>query len=280
MTKAIQHTFLAMVLAANIVLGDPKPGDPDFVPHGALDEKRVKRLFKVMDINNDGSVSAEETHDFAKKIRTLMLQDRVKTTKQNHKVLADDVVHLSELSLGDDTLGLHQKNKFKAADVNGDGALDMKEIVYFWNPDTHDDVLKHEISRIMHQKDADGNTKLTLEEYLDKAPESGGANSDVDDWKMFNAGKLAQKQEAEFKMGDKDQDGNLDTEELMALKSGKSNMNLIVKTIWEKADEDNNDHITEKELIDARGRVVGTPSQGVLQGWAEMVEHLNLHSEL
>merc|ERR1719183_2527984 len=87
-----------------------------------------------------------------------------------------------------------EKEKFTAADANGDAHLNSEELTSLFYPETHPGVLGVTIAETMKQKDKDGDGKLTPHEFW----EADVAESED--------GQLTEEENADFRKLDTDGD--------------------------------------------------------------------------
>merc|ERR1719188_124817 len=150
-----------------------------------------------------------------------------------------------------------ETQKFKIADENGDGFLEIKELPSLFYPETHDGVLQITAQSTLQSKDTDGDGKLTPKEFWE------GDVADSEDL------AISEEEQSDFKKLDLDGDGKLDLRELKSWESGRFHTEEAMKKLFELADRDNDMHVTKEEFDDAREQIAGTDAQYHLMEWAE-----------
>merc|ERR1712176_971857 len=128
--------------------------------------------------------------------------------------------------------------KFKVADSNGDGTLEITA------------------RATLKQKDLDGDGLLTPEEFWEGDPADEGL-------------AVSDDEHLDFKKMDVNGDGKLDVEELKAWESGRFHTEEAMKKLIEVADSDNDMHVTVAELEAAREQLVATDAHYHFMEWAE-----------
>merc|ERR1711920_463963 len=150
-----------------------------------------------------------------------------------------------------------EKQKFAAADLNGDGFLDSHELPALFYPETHDAVLQVTVAETMRQKDINKDGKLTPKEFWE-ADEADG-----------DEGELSEEENADFAKLDTDGDGHLNQRELQEWESGKFHTSEAMKKLIEIVDKNNDMHFTTEELANAREQIAASDAQYHLIEWAE-----------
>ncbi|CAH0404571.1 unnamed protein product [Chilo suppressalis] len=86
-------------------------------------------------------------------------------------------------------VGLLQEEKqmFKAADVNGDGSLDLFEFEVFTNPEEHAPMHPYLVNQTLREKDRDGDGRIDFNEYVGDRGESREINcwTFVNEWRCL-----------------------------------------------------------------------------------------------
>merc|ERR1711920_166671 len=149
-----------------------------------------------------------------------------------------------------------EKQKFAAADLNGDGFLDSHELPALFYPETWDAVLQVTVGETMRQKDVNKDGKLTPKEFWE-ADEADG-----------DEGELSEEENADFAKLDTDGDGHL-SQQLQEWESGKFHTSEAMKKLIEIVDKNNDIHFTTEELANAREQIAASDAQYHLIEWAE-----------
>lgn len=240
-------------------------------------EKVLHNLHAKADSDGSGKVSFAELIAYTDKIRNSVAVNDTKDDMQRMDKDKDGKVSFDELltteweSVDSDkdmqdkedyteelaALKEIDKLKFKAADGDKDGFLDMKELQDFYHPENHDAILRITTLEELKHKDTDDDGKLSKNEFWGFNPleEDGVEIPDEDN--------------AEFVALDKNGDGFIDLEELMVWESGRLVTEDSLKKLLEIADADKDEHVTATELVDAREKLAESDAQGLLNEWAE-----------
>merc|ERR1712203_1102411 len=125
------------------------------------------------------------------------------------------------------------------ADKNNDNSLNPMEVVAFLFPDSDPEVAKFDYHHTFKTYDANGDGRLTLEEYL------AGDHHDPEDIETTHL------EEKEFDILDRNKDSVLDLEEFHVHESGMFKAEHDFKLIMSHADADGDGKIDVMELDDA-----------------------------
>merc|ERR1719195_125378 len=147
--------------------------------------------------------------------------------------------------------------KFKAADADGDGLLSEVELPALFYPETHDGVLQIAAQSTLGQKDIDKDGLLTAKEFWEGDQVEGEEIA------------ASEEETADFRKLDKDGSGKLDLEELKAWESGRFHTHQAMQSFFEKADTNNDLHLSAEELAAAHGIISGSDAQYHFVEWAE-----------
>merc|ERR1719414_2238491 len=224
--------------------------------------EQLHALHRMMDADGDGKMSIDEVMGFAQKVMSetaskasLEVLVDVDTDRDGHLSLEEHLHDLKDHFDGTDETELHELNervkleelKFKASDVDGNGLLSLHEMVTLFFPETHSDVLDVEVRSAMSRRDIDSDGKLDVKEF-------------------WNA-RVSTEEEEDFKALDADGDGLIDLAELTSWESGMFHTSTAMKKLFEIADSDHDEHVTAKELSDARENILNTHPAYHLSDW-------------
>ncbi|KAL4720853.1 hypothetical protein ACJJTC_016722 [Scirpophaga incertulas] len=101
-------------------------------------------------------------------------------------------------------VGLLQEEKqmFKAADINGDGSLDLFEFEVFTNPEEHASMHPHLVNQTLREKDTNNDGRIDFNEFI-------GDRGSTEDKEFL----VAERDKFDHEL-DRDGDGTLDLDEL------------------------------------------------------------------
>jgi len=238
----------------------------------SLSPTQLQGLHAKMDANGDGKLSFDEVMAFAsgtsKRIATKdigSILSEIDTSKDGKLSLEEHLNDIHNQAEGGDAEEMkelkHRKtvegNKFKAADTNGDGLLELDELPSLFYPETHDAVLAVAVRESLRQKDANHDGKLSPKEFWEV---DGGESEDVE---------LSEEERDDFGKLDLDGNGFLDETELRLWESGRFHTEEAMKKLFNIADKDNNMHITAEEFSKAREEISASDAQYHLMEWVE-----------
>jgi len=279
-----------------------------------ISSEQLRQLHRKCDKDEDGIISFEEVHAYARNMRTLIAQrnapEILDDVDENGdgKLSLDEILEdmqLDENLKDDDEMDEdeHQKERekepwrtintaaFMAADADGDGLIDTDEVHGLYFPETHDDVL-HAIAEIMLPlKDYNKDGVLQPKEFSDIADPSleeayqNCLNKRRDEQhpiKCFD-NELDEEEEHAFSKLDKDNSGTLDVEELKAWVTGKYGgyyTEQSLKQMFLHADVDHDLHLTMDELDEFRHELTEHDAHEHLKDWIAHDEWEDPHGEL
>jgi len=204
----------------------------------SIAKKDVATIVDEMDADSDGKLNLQE-----------LLKDI--------ETWADDGEQGSEMSAEASARKELETQKFKAADRNGDGLLDLDELPAVFYPETSDDVLILAATHTHKKKDLDGNGQLSPNEFWEGDAVEGQDRA------------ISKDEDLDFKKLDKDSSGGLSVEELKLWEAGTFHTEDAMRNMFELADGDKDLHVTADELDKARERIAGSDAQYHLMEWAE-----------
>lgn len=266
--------FAALVGSHSQEEGVKEEGDYDDqdMEEDSLTADQLRRMHGKFDQNGDGKVSLQEVMAFSASIGKSIagkdigaILEEIDTNKDGSLGLEEHLNDIHNQADGGDEAEMkeleHRKGvetaKFKAADLNNDGALDKTELPSLFYPETHEGVLSVTVSETMRQKDGNKDGKLSPKEFWE-SDQMDGDDSD-----------LSQEEKADFARLDTDGDGSLSENELRAWESGRFHTEDAMKKLFDVADKDNDMHITADEIAGARDQIAASDAQYHLIEWAE-----------
>ncbi|EAN32034.1 EF-hand domain pair family protein [Theileria parva strain Muguga] len=166
------------------------------------------QLFDKIDLNSDGVLSKSELDSFSSKLSKVISDRQLANEMETIDKDKDGNVSLDELlaafssEVGEED-ALNNKEplvrRFKVADKNKDGFLDLAELGDLINPSRSPELLKLEVDDVLEAHDSDHDGRISYEEYKKYRNEDG-----EDEVQSSN----------DFKQFDKNGDGYLTRNEL------------------------------------------------------------------
>jgi len=137
---------------------------------------------------------------------------------------------------------------FMAADVSGDGSLDVKEFLSFSHPEEDPAMRPHVLAQVLKEKDTDKDGELSFQEYVGDR----GQGKDKE-W------LISEKERFDSEL-DKNGDASLNTEEILAwiIPSNEEIATDEVDHLFSGADEDGNEQLTFEEVLNNHDLFVGS----------------------
>jgi len=266
----IAGVLLLTVLSANGQEEDVT--DDQDIEEEAMTKEQLRKLHAKFDMDGNGKVSLQEIMGFAQQMSkaiagkdVVAILEEIDTDKDGKLSLQEHLNDIHNQAEGGDEAEqkeleqrkLVETNKFKAADVNGDGILGPEEIPAIFYPETHPEVLAVTVQETMRQKDYDGDGVLTAKEFWEFRPE----DSDQD--------QVSEEEMKDFETLDKDKSGTLNLDELKAWESGIFHTESAMMKLLEHCDKDGDMQCNIEELENARELIAASDAQYHLIEWAE-----------
>jgi Ca2+-binding EF-hand superfamily protein len=250
---------------------EPQEEVDEGIEQDALSSEQIRSLFAKIDADSDGKIAMPEIVLFSQMMRKTIAKkdiqsvldemDADKDGKLSLEELLKDMDQWGEESEADKAKNVERKDlesaKFKAADQDGDGFLNVEELPSLFYPETHDAVLELTAAATMKAKDKDGNGDLSPKEFWEGDAVDG---EDV---------AVSEEEQADFNKLDTDSSGTLSIQELKAWESGGFHTEEAMKKMFELADKDSDLMITADEFDAARELIAGSDAQYHLMEWAE-----------
>lgn len=237
-----------------------------------LSAEVLKKLVGAIDGNGDGKVSHEEMQTYSKKMAKSLdvgfSQEALVAADQNGDGSVSLEEHLTDMfgqeaDEQDEPWRKLEAEKFKVADANKDGELNLEELTHVLYPHHNEAVLEVMSQHEFEGMDKDGDGKLNLMEF-----EGGEAMEEV-----------ADEVRADFRQFDTNGDGGLDVKEMIPWQVSRFEMREDFPELFTLADKDGDGQLTYEELVQVRELLndEAPSSHSVLTMWAE---HMAEHSEL
>jgi len=275
MGRSFRALFLLGVLGSRASVAALEDDDADFDDYDieeSLTATQLRAMHSKFDKDGDGKVSLSEVMAHAQEMGSAMaakdmsvILEEVDTNKDGVLSLDEHMSDIRNQVDGGDAEELKEleqrkqleASKFRAADGDGNGALNLKELPGLFYPETHDGVLSITVADTMRTKDLDKDGRLSPKEFWEADDFDG---DDLD---------LSEEERADFAKLDADRDGHLSLDELRVWESGRFHTEEAMKTLFEIADKDSDMHVTADELAEARELVASSDAQYHLIEWAE-----------
>ncbi|VDM31993.1 unnamed protein product [Hydatigera taeniaeformis] len=205
------------------------------LPNCALsraDKRAAREMLQRQDTNNDGYVSMAEYMD-----------ENFGYTLQEIEAIRKDSSTESRqiLESVDDEM-----ERFARADVNGDGQLDVEELVAFNSPHHHGHMAAYVVSEVLRHQDYNGDGRLHLEEYL-------ADSKDVE---------VLEYEKERFADIDKNGDGYADTDELRLhyLEEAEKYARREAENLMAESDVNSDGRLTQAEVSEAYEAWLDSPA--------------------
>eukprot|EP00746_Dinoflagellata_sp_MGD_P142708 gnl/MRDRNA2_/MRDRNA2_75643_c0_seq1.p1 gnl/MRDRNA2_/MRDRNA2_75643_c0~~gnl/MRDRNA2_/MRDRNA2_75643_c0_seq1.p1 ORF type:complete len:311 (-),score=89.13 gnl/MRDRNA2_/MRDRNA2_75643_c0_seq1:63-995(-) len=261
------------------------PEEPDITQdlEAPFTHEQLQQLHNSLDLNKDGKMTLNEMVEFAR-------QKHFNTTQRDAAQILEVIDSDSDgkLSLPELLSGLHpnsdpdediddsfhdgptfhneteyqdridmETKKFRAADKDNDGLLDIQEVPAVFFPEMSAGTLELEVRDQMLKSDQDGDGLISMKEF----EEYRGVSMD---------------HQNDFEKLDGNKDGQLDLEELKNWSNGTYSWQKMFASLFSTADKDNDGHITMDELT-AGAQMGDLKTRFQLKKWA--MDSLISHQE-
>ncbi|KAL1124715.1 hypothetical protein AAG570_001338 [Ranatra chinensis] len=156
----------------------------------------------------------------------------------------------------------NDKMLFKAADKNGDGALDKSEFIYFTHPEEYPEMLPHILQNTLDEKDKNKDGFIDFQEFL-----GDRARNHDKEWLVAEKDKF----DRDF---DKDHDGKLNANEILSwvVPSDDEIAEEEVIHLFDSADDNGDNVLSFEEVLENHETFVGSEA-------TDYGEHLhNIHT--
>lgn len=154
-----------------------------------------------------------------------------------------------------------ERKKFRAADKDDDQFLDTAELARYLHPSTDPQVEEVVGAAELQRKDADGDGKLDLREFVGVASTKNRQGVPITDEDRAHFSKL-----------DMDGDGKLTAKELGPFESGRLHLDESMQWIVTHADVDGDGHVALDELVEAREKLEAHDLSIHVDEWAHLLE--------
>lgn len=251
--------------------------DPDLRDQDALSPEQMRRLHAQLDLDKNGRAAFAEVLEFNHHVRQVIARADIQTvmdemdSDQSGSLTLQEVLKDFEHWGDDEETDKNEQElrimletkKFKVADDNGDGTLDLKELPSLFYPETHPGVLALASQATLNEKDTDKDGELTAQEFWEIQAAGMDSQEPMD---------ISEEEMQDFKKLDKDGNGKLNLEELKPWESGYFHTEEAMKKLFEIADKDHDGHLSADEMEDAAEAIQGTDAQYHLLEWSEHAE--------
>lgn len=248
------------------ILGSRKDAEEydDLPPEEA--KKRLRVLLGKMDRNLDEQIDRKELYAWIlrsfKSLSEEDSKDRFEDADENMDGMVTWAEYKAEeYDFGEDDIDLEDPEMaeewklmeedrflFMAADVSGDGSLDVKEFLSFSHPEEDPAMRPHVLAQVLKEKDTDKDGELSFQEYVGDR----GQGKDKE-W------LISEKERFDSEL-DKNGDASLNTEEILAwiIPSNEEIATDEVDHLFSGADEDGNEQLTFEEVLNNHDLFVGS----------------------
>lgn len=163
----------------------------------------------------------------------------------------------------DEALKADEIEKFKAADMNGDGLLNQSELHALVVPVANEGVIAVVVRHTMRNADTDKNGLLSYDEFQASGLSETGNEED----RHVTENEMRANQV--FTRLDKNGDGSLDMDEIRNWESGAIEREDIANSFVNTLDRDGNKHIDSSEFVQGKRSIGDSEIQSYLIAWAK-----------
>lgn len=261
-----------VLLLLRVWAQDDERNFDDYDLNEALTADQLRQIHAKFDGDSDGHVSLQELLSYAvatgaaiaRRDATDMLQDLDKN-KDGAFGIEEYMHDLDGQADGGDQDEINriqaQKEvevlKFRAADADGDGKLQVNELAGLFFPETNRRVLAIHAAHHFRMKDVDQDGNMSLLELWD--------SSDIDEQDF----EISDEERGDFALLDKNGDGSLSVEEFASWESGWYHVEQSLLVMMRIADADADARISADELAGAQESLVSSDAMYHLLEWAE-----------
>jgi len=237
----------------------------------ALSSEQMGAVHGKVDANKDGKLHLEEMLAYSETMRSEIAKKDVLTLLDDFDHSKDGKASLDEIlnytgewadfdkddEKESEAHRALEEAKFRAADGDGDGLLDINELPAFFYPETKNEVLEITARASLEAHDTDKDGVLTSKEFW--------AGDAIDGEEI----PISEAQQADFARLDKDNSSTISLEEMKYWESGRFHTDQAMEKIFEHADADSDLHITAQEFDAAKVEIADSDAQYHIRGWVE-----------
>jgi Ca2+-binding EF-hand superfamily protein len=252
--------------------------DPDGNPYEPeiMSEDQVRSMHGALDRNQDGKVTLSEVLAFGKEIKkeiaerdVVKIMDDIDANKDGKLTLdelLEDLRTWSAAEEEDASVAKEQRSqeivKFRAADMNKDGTVDIHEAAHLFYPETSEHVLPVAAKAALDAKDSNHDGELSREEFFQGELLEGEQGSPP----------LTEAEKKDFDKLDVNQDDKLSLQEFLPWESGAFHIHQSMQALFALADVNRDSDLTLQELQNVRVKITGHDAHYHFMEWTEHME--------
>jgi len=226
-----------------------------------MSEERFAALFKTMDSDGDGKISASDLHAFGAEMNKKRAEEYAGSVLEDIDADKDGKVTLEEILNdfgGSEDPQQQEANtlKFRAADKDGDGSLNAEETALFIYQDVDPAVEEAHALGEIKRRDQDGDAALNIKEF----------------YSIEGDALLEPEEESEFASLDTNGDKKLDAKELQAYESGRHHLEKALAELVRDADDDKDGLVTLPEVLGQLKHWHDHEASFYIDEWAQQLE--------
>eukprot|EP00933_Yihiella_yeosuensis_P015758 TRINITY_DN1363_c5_g1_i1.p1 TRINITY_DN1363_c5_g1~~TRINITY_DN1363_c5_g1_i1.p1 ORF type:complete len:400 (-),score=93.35 TRINITY_DN1363_c5_g1_i1:127-1254(-) len=227
------------------------------VLHRDMSMKVMSTQWQELDQNKDGTLSLDEYLSHYRK----RYKDEVEMFMKRRAAKAQAGNALYQKRLDKEKQGMMEqrleleKQKFKAADQDGDEVITPPELFFLFSPETHDHMLDVIVKQMLKREDQDGDGQLNSAEFFEIEE-----SDEMPEYKR------------RFKAVDKDGDKLINESELRHYVSGQFLIEDAFGLLIDRLDEDNDKHNDKKEFVKPEAIFEHPRAHEFLSSWASHME--------